>query len=133
MNLNIPKRPKRQINGAIEGVDTLPQAAARVPASTGIIDDKITPVWENEEIEGVEDEDTARVDSLEQQQLEPSTQPLEMAPPPVNEPKVVISRGKALIGIFLLAILVFNAILVGNAGFIGPQGWAFVLNGPTNS
>ncbi|GAC1567487.1 MAG: hypothetical protein NVS3B14_13690 [Ktedonobacteraceae bacterium] len=48
-------------------------------------------------------------------------------------PKVGITRGKALIGILFLTILVFNALNAGNAQYIGPQGWAFVLGGPDNA
>ena len=44
-----------------------------------------------------------------------------------------IPPAKALLGIFLLAILAFNAIVAGNTQFIGSQGWATVLYGPSSS
>jgi beta-N-acetylhexosaminidase len=151
---NNPDRSKEQVNRAIEREDTLPLAAARLPSSTGIIDNKITPVWGNEGFEAIEDRDTALLRAVEQPEIEDQdaalvraveqsrselpTRPLiaALAPPsarPVIEPRITISRGKALIGILFLAIVVFNAINAGNAGFIGAQGWAFVLGGSNNA
>lgn len=45
----------------------------------------------------------------------------------------VLTRGKALIGIALLLLLVFNATSAGYAQFLGGQGWGIVLGGPDNS
>lgn len=45
----------------------------------------------------------------------------------------VLTRGKALIGIALLLLLVFNATSAGYAQFLGGQGWGIVLGGPGNS
>ena len=42
-------------------------------------------------------------------------------------------RGKALLLASLLLIVVLNAVNAGYAQFIGPQGWAFVLGGPSNT
>ncbi|HEU0004050.1 MAG TPA: glycoside hydrolase family 3 N-terminal domain-containing protein [Ktedonobacteraceae bacterium] len=127
MNPNIPKRPKRQVNGAIDGENTLPLAAARAPSSTGVIDNHET--GENEAGEAIEDQETARVEAIEQQQSElPTHLPVE-APPS----RITIPRGKALIGIFLLAIVVFSALNAGYAQFIGSQGWALVLGGSSNA
>ncbi|MGH2497419.1 MAG: glycoside hydrolase family 3 protein [Ktedonobacteraceae bacterium] len=143
MNLNIPKRPKRQANNAIEEENTLPLATARAPSSTGIIDNHET--GENEASDAIEDQETARVtaveqaesenqdtaggDAVEQQQGELPTRPLVEA----SQPRITISRRKALIGILFLVIVVFNAAIAGNAQFIGSQGWAFVLGGSSNS
>lgn len=50
---------------------------------------------------------------------------------PVKTPRQTgITRGKALLGIGLLLIVVLSAINSGYAQFIGPQGWAFVIGGP---
>ncbi|HKV56902.1 MAG TPA: glycoside hydrolase family 3 N-terminal domain-containing protein, partial [Ktedonobacteraceae bacterium] len=143
MNLNIPKRPKREVNNAIDGENTLPLAAARAPSSTGIIDNHET--GGNAASDDIEDQETARVtaveqaesekqdtaeeDAVEQQRGELPTRPLVEAP----QPRITISRRKALIGILFLAIVVFNAAIAGNAQFIGSQGWAFVLGGSSNS
>src|SRR5919108_1308556 len=44
-----------------------------------------------------------------------------------------ITRGKAILYISLLLIVVLNAVYAGYAQFIGPQGWAFVIGGPTTT
>ncbi len=44
-----------------------------------------------------------------------------------------ITRGKAILLISLLLIVVLNAANAGYAQFIGPQGWAFVIWGPANA
>lgn len=145
-----PERSKEQINRAMEREDTLPLAAARSPSSTGVIDNQDT--WGNDELEAIEDQDTAlvaiaaipeiedqdtaMVAAVEQPEIELPTRPLAAASPsprPDTEPRTAISRGKVLIGILFLAIVVFNAINAGNAGFIGPQGWAFVLSDSNNA
>jgi beta-N-acetylhexosaminidase len=41
-----------------------------------------------------------------------------------------ISRGKAILSISLLLIIVLSAFNASYAHFIGPQGWAFVIGGP---
>jgi beta-N-acetylhexosaminidase len=139
MKSNDPDRSKEQVNRAIEREDTLPLAAARSSSSTGVIDnieDQDTAMVTIVAIPEIEDQNTALVAAVEQPEIELPTRPLAAAPlppRPVTEPKIAISRGKALIGILFLAIVVFNAINAGNAGFIGPQGWAIVLNGPNNA
>lgn len=47
--------------------------------------------------------------------------------------KNVLSRGKVFLLFILLLILVINATIAGYAQFIGPQGWAYVLGGPSPS
>ncbi|HEX6482563.1 MAG TPA: glycoside hydrolase family 3 N-terminal domain-containing protein [Ktedonobacteraceae bacterium] len=47
--------------------------------------------------------------------------------------KSVLSRGKALLLLGLLLMLVINATVAGYAQFIGPQGWAFVLGGSSTT
>jgi beta-N-acetylhexosaminidase len=45
--------------------------------------------------------------------------------------KILLSRGKVLLLLGLLLMLVINATIAGYAQFIGPQGWAYVLGGPS--
>ena len=47
--------------------------------------------------------------------------------------KGVLSRGKVLLLLGLLLMLVINATIAGYAQFIGPQGWAYVLGGPSTA
>ena len=47
--------------------------------------------------------------------------------------KALFSRWQAALFIALLCILVFNATNLSFSQFVGPQGWAFVLNGPDNA
>src|SRR6266566_5292662 len=44
-----------------------------------------------------------------------------------------ITRGKAILCVGLLLMLVLNAINASYAQFIGPQGWSFVIGGPANT
>ncbi|HEY6541558.1 MAG TPA: hypothetical protein VIZ18_11495, partial [Ktedonobacteraceae bacterium] len=143
MTSNNPDRSKEQVNRAIEKEETLPLAAAHSPSTTGIIDNQ--DFWENDMPEPIEDQDTARVPAVGEPDIEGQdtsrvaaagqannelpTRPVVSAP----APRIAISRGKALIGILFLAIVVFNAISAGNAGFIGASGWAFVLGGSNSS
>src|SRR5579863_9626014 len=86
---------------------------------------------------------TARVSIAEVTTLPvPATQPQrplsESATMPVPAQRAaqqgfVLTRGKALIGITLLLLLVFNATSAGYAQFLGGQGWGIVLGGPDNS
>jgi beta-N-acetylhexosaminidase len=48
-----------------------------------------------------------------------------------SEVQPLLKTGKALFFIILLLIVVFNAANAGFSQFIGPQGWAFVLSGPS--
>lgn len=134
MTSNNPDLSKEQINRAIEKVETLPLAAAHVPSTTGIIDNK--GFWDNDTRGAIEDQNTARVTAVEQPSIEDQeTSRVVAASSERSRPTqgITISRGKALIGILFLAIVVFNAVSAGNAGFIGPQGWAFVLGGSSSS
>jgi beta-N-acetylhexosaminidase len=47
--------------------------------------------------------------------------------------KRALSRGKVLLLLGLLLMLVINATIAGYAQFIGPQGWAYVLGGPSTA
>lgn len=142
MNSKNPERSHERGNRAIERENTLPLTAARAPSSTSIIDknENIKAIADQDttrvaavEQQGIEDQDTARVAAVEQQEVELPTLPLAAASRPVTTSKTAITRGKALIGIVFLAILVFNAVNAGYAQFIGPQGWAFVLGGSNSS
>jgi beta-N-acetylhexosaminidase len=46
------------------------------------------------------------------------------------KPRSDITRGKAILYISLLLIVVLNTLSMSYAHFIGPQGWAFVIAGP---
>jgi beta-N-acetylhexosaminidase len=134
MTSNNPDRSKEQINRAIEKEETLPLAAAHSPSTTGIIDNQ--GFWGNDTREAIEEQDTARVSAVEQRDIEDQDTSRVVATGPARPRPaqgITISRGKALIGILFLAIVVFNAVSAGNAGFIGPQGWAFVLGGSSSS
>ena len=52
-------------------------------------------------------------------------------PPPQKQP--LLSRGRAILLVALLIIVVLNAINLGSTQFLGPQGWAYVLGGATNT
>ena len=49
---------------------------------------------------------------------------------PTEPQQVVLSRGRALLLVGLLCIIVLHAISTGAEQFIGPQGWAYTLAGP---
>jgi beta-N-acetylhexosaminidase len=51
-------------------------------------------------------------------------------PIPIS-PRMSIKRGHALLLVSLLCILVIRSINIGAMQFIGSQGWAYVLNGPS--
>ncbi|HEY6284971.1 MAG TPA: hypothetical protein VIX20_04870, partial [Ktedonobacteraceae bacterium] len=44
-----------------------------------------------------------------------------------------ITRGKAILYISLLLIVVLNALNMGYAHFTGPQGWAYIIGGPVTT
>jgi len=48
-------------------------------------------------------------------------------------PTILLSKGKVLLLLGLLLMLVINATIAGYAQFIGPQGWVYVLGGPSAS
>lgn len=143
MSSNNLEHSKERNNRAIEKEETLPLTAAHAPSSTGIIDHQdfqgnasLKPLEEQETSRvtsvnqpGIEDQETSRVVAAGQENSELPTRPVTAA----SKPGKAISRGTALIGILFLAIVVFNAISAGNAGFIGAQGWAFVLGGSNTS
>lgn len=131
MTLNNADRSKEQINRAIEKEETRQMAAAPSPSTTGILDNQ--DFWENDTLkaQAIEDQDTARVTAVGQPDMADQETSRVVAAAPARG--MAISRGKALLGILFLAIVVFNAISAGNAGFIGNQGWAFVLGGSTTS
>lgn len=45
----------------------------------------------------------------------------------------VLSRGRAILCVAFLVIVILNAVNLGSTQFLGPQGWAFVLGGPASS
>src|SRR5689334_1009230 len=124
MALNNADRSQEQINRAIDMEETLPLASVRAPSMTGIIDNDDTPeTIENQNITGGAGVERPGIDDQHTNKANPATPAL----------GVRISRGQALIGMLFLAIVVFNAISAGNAGFIGAQGWAFVLGGSSSN
>ena len=50
-----------------------------------------------------------------------------------RQQKPIISRGRAILFVAFLVILILNAVNLGSTQFLGPQGWAYVLGGPTTN
>lgn len=73
--------------------------------------------------------------TLERGSAESATSPIMDAPTRrLKTPqRMTITRGKAFLFIALLLIVVLNAVNSSFAQFIGPQGWAFVIGGPSNT
>ena len=131
MTSNNPDRSKEQISRAIEKEQTLPLAAYS-PSRTGIIDNQ--DFRGNDTRGAIEDHDTIRVSAVEQPGVaDQETRRVVAASPARPVQGMTITRGKALIGILFLAIVVFTASIAGNAQFIGAQGWAFVLGGSSSN
>ena len=90
-----------------------------------------TPTVENSESEArpVDIIDTVRLSKQAEIEIihEPATTSLPVKQLPA------ITRGKAILYISLLLIVVLNALNMSYAHFIGPQGWAFVIGGPDTS
>lgn len=53
--------------------------------------------------------------------------------PQLFEQQKAIARGTALVFLMLLCVLLLQVLNAGGVQFIGPQGWAYVLGGPSNS
>lgn len=133
------ERSKEQSNRAFEKEETLQLAAAHSSSTTGILDNQ--DFWPNDTPEAIEDQGTPRVAAVGQPEIEDeetirvgaagreNSQPLTGPVVAASSSGMSISRGKVLIGILFLAIVVFNATSAGNAGFLGAQGWAFVMGG----
>lgn len=118
--------------GAIDTLDTA-RISAIEHSSDAIEAQDTLNVAAIERSDAIEARDTLSVAAIERDEalsiLEHPTLPVQASHPT----STAISRGKALLGIAFLLILVFNAINLGYAQFIGPQGWAFVLSGPANA
>lgn len=56
-----------------------------------------------------------------------------LASPQHKTPAVVLSRGGALVMILLLCISVLHTLSIGQDGFVGAHGWAYVLGGPSSN
>ncbi len=67
--------------------------------------------------------------TLEKEETERDA-PLFIQPP---RQRSLISPGKAILLIALLVIVVLNAMNLGSTQFLGPQGWAYILGGATNT
>ena len=108
------KNSQNDLYDAIEGLDTthLPAADYSIEKDTRseIIDTMRLPAQAEIEIT-----------------QETPTTPLQA------KPRSAITRGKAILYISLLLIVVLNALNMSYAHFIGPQGWAFVIAGPVTS
>lgn len=52
---------------------------------------------------------------------------------PLHQQKPVLSRGRAILFAAFLVIVILNAVNLGSAQFLGPQGWAYVLGGPATN
>ena len=108
------KKPQKDLSEAIEKLDT-----ARINA----VDNS------NVKDTSVEIIDTARLPAQSeiQKTLETPTSVLK------TKQRQGITRGRAILYISLLLIVVLNALNLSYAQFIGPQGWSFVIGGPGNT
>ncbi|HLX41715.1 MAG TPA: glycoside hydrolase family 3 N-terminal domain-containing protein [Ktedonobacteraceae bacterium] len=52
---------------------------------------------------------------------------------PLERSRPVISRGRAILLVAFLVIVILNAVNLGSTQFLGPQGWAFVLGEPASN
>jgi len=76
----------------------------------------------------------AALDTLETSALPKTSAMAELPTTPLKTPQQTgITRGKALVFIVLLLIVVLSAVNAGFAQFIGPQGWAFVIGGSSSA
>ena len=108
------KKPREDSSEAIEKLDT-----ARINA----IDN--SPVKDT----SVEIIDTARLPAQAEIQKTLETPTIALK----TKQRQGITRGKAILYISLLLIVLLNALNLSYAQFIGPQGWAFVIGGPGNT
>ena len=108
------KKPQKDSSEAIEKLDT-----ARINA----VDN--SPVKDT----SVEIIDTARLPAQAEIQKTLETPTIALK----TKQRQGITRGKAILYISLLLIVVLNALNLSYAQFIGPQGWAFVIGGPGNT
>lgn len=82
---------------------------------------------------------SASATAVEEQQTQPLVKDAVMPVPekplePVAPPqRPTLTRGKALLLASFLLVLILNAASMGNSQFIGAQGWAYVLGGPTSN
>jgi beta-N-acetylhexosaminidase len=65
--------------------------------------------------------------------IETEIAPVTPTTPLTAKQRPAITRGKAVLYISLLLIVVLNALYLSYAHFIGPQGWAFVIGGPATT
>jgi beta-N-acetylhexosaminidase len=65
--------------------------------------------------------------------IETEIAPVTPTTPLTAKQRPAIPRGKAVLYISLLLIVVLNALYLSYAHFIGPQGWAFVIGGPATT
>jgi beta-N-acetylhexosaminidase len=108
------KKPQKDAGKAIEKLDTAP---------TNAVDN--SPVKDT----SVEIIDTASLPTQAevQEKLETPIAALK------TKQRQSITKGKAILYISLLLIVVINALNLSYAQFIGPQGWSFVIGGPGNT
>jgi beta-N-acetylhexosaminidase len=100
--------------------------------------------------EAIEKLDTARINAVDDSPVKDTSAeifdttglPAQIAVEKIQETPIAalktkhrqgITRGKAILYISLLLIVVLNALNLSYAQFIGPQGWAFVIGGPGNT
>ena len=113
-NSETAKNSQNDSYEAIEGLDT-----AQIPAADYSTENNTPP----------EIIDTTKIPvqaEIEITQETPTT-------PLKAKPRSGITRGKAILYISLLSIVVLNALIMSYAYFIGPQGWAFVIGGPATT
>jgi beta-N-acetylhexosaminidase len=105
------------------------EASASFFAAPGIsINNSIGPASNSRE------DSMAAIDTLETPAFPKTSAMAEQPTTPLKTPQQTgIARGKALVFIVLLLIVVLSAANAGFAQFIGPQGWAFVIGGSSSA
>ncbi len=121
-----PTFNKMHPGGDIGEEDTLKLFTSHSPHQTDTLEQK---PGKKADDRGLEVIDTSR--SLTMAGIAPM--PEILTTPLKTGPQTGITRGKAVIYLGLLLILVLNAVYAGYAQFIGLQGWAFVIGGPANT
>ena len=112
------KKPQKDLSEAIEKLDT-----ARINA----VDNS------NVKDTSAEAFDTSRLPAQTEIEKTPETPTMALKTNQRQSVTKGITRGKAILYISLLLIVVLNALNLSYAQFIGPQGWAFVIGGPGNT
>ena len=118
----------REPNG-LEDTVKLSRINGSMPAYTSAEETVDTEVFQHPVSAAMEEEEQTQ--HLEEDAVVPVPEkPLEPVIPPQ---RLTLTRGKAFLLASFLLILILNAASMGNSQFIGAQGWAYVLGGPTSN